>query len=404
MRARGGGGGNGGEPWRRGNSSTGTASWGHHDQQQQQQQQSQTPPPPPAGSFRGGRGRGNRTTSAPWSRLKPVELDPLDALGLPSKGDNRLLDFKTQEQYYTKIVERYMAFCSDAGERDELLRRFASLSVDASSSSSGSPSPSSSSQAAQIPAERQSKASGMAASRHASTTDKEKSAANATKPASSPAFASSQAANITASTSSLNPGEQHAKSLSDVLAALRKLREGIVASKRVDNFAIQAYLFCIRLAVLTKHPESYHAAMLHLLNRIHPRHNMTSVETHEVVSYLILDAACRRGNLAEAYAVRSRYAFKGRDSKVDAVLDALAHDNYVEFMRLKGHVDGHRARLLEYAEDGMRRHALKCFGKTYLSVELGYLEKCAGSKWAGLQANDGVGWEREGDSVVIRRV
>lgn len=38
-----------------------------------------------------GRGgaRGGRAPSAPWSRLKPVELDPLESMGLPSKGDNR---------------------------------------------------------------------------------------------------------------------------------------------------------------------------------------------------------------------------------------------------------------------------------------------------------------------------
>ncbi|KAJ1333985.1 SAC3 family protein LENG8/THP3 [Microdochium nivale] len=427
MRARGGGG-RGGEPWRRG---TSNANRSHRDQQQQpqQQQQQQQAPLTPAGSSRS---IGGRTSSAPWSRLKPIELDPLDALGLPSKGDNRLLDFKTQERYYTKIVERYMAFCSDAGERDELLRRFASLSVDLAGSIDAPPSSSSPAATGAAPTERTAKAGGgMAASRHASATDKPNTATHTFTPTSSSSTSSTAAAdpptpslsrtNMTGNTSSLGPSSEHAKSLSDVLAALRKLREGIVASKRADDFAIQAYLFCIRLAVLARHPESYHAAMLHLLHRIHPRHNMTSVEAREVVSYLILDTACRRGDLAEAYALRSRHVAlfrssggggggrgvggSGGDSKVDAVLDALAHDNYVEFGRLRGHVDGHRARLLEYAEPRMRRHALKCFGKTYLSVELGYLERCAGSEWASLAADDGVGWELEGGStVVIRRV
>jgi len=32
----------------------------------------------------------NRGASGgPWGRLKPVELDPLDSIGLPSKGDTR---------------------------------------------------------------------------------------------------------------------------------------------------------------------------------------------------------------------------------------------------------------------------------------------------------------------------
>ncbi|KAI1179318.1 hypothetical protein F4777DRAFT_469214 [Nemania sp. FL0916] len=299
------------------------------------------------GGARAGRGgRGGRATSAPWSRLKPVELDPLESMGLPSKGDNRLLDFKTQERYYTKIVERYMSFCSDAGERDELLRRFAALNV----SSADAPS-------------------------------------NRSVPKS-----------VTPSSTGVD--DLHA--LTDVLSALRKLREGIVASKRVDDFAIQAYLFCIRLSVLVKHPESYHPAILHLLRRIHPLHSMTTLELNEVTSYLVLDAACRRNNLSEAFALRHRYRLA--DAKVDAVLDALTHDNYVQFKRLKQRVDGHRAKLLEYAEDTMRKHLLKCFGRTYLSVDLSYLETCAGCSWPRLTSEDGVGWELDGSKVVIRKV
>ncbi|KAI0459719.1 hypothetical protein F5B21DRAFT_511350 [Xylaria acuta] len=295
-----------------------------------------------------GRGgaRGGRAPSAPWSRLKPVELDPLESMGLPSKGDNRLLDFKTQERYYTKIVERYMTFCSDAGERDELLRRFASLNLSSTNNTARRPVP------------------------------------DSVKPP--------------------GPRQDNSKTLTDVLSALRKLREGIVASKRTDDFAIQAYLFCIRLSVLVKHPESYHPAILHLLRRIQPLHSMTTVELNEVTSYLVLDTACRRNNLGEAFALRHQYRLK--DSKVDAVLDALTHDNYVEFKRLKQRVDGHRAKLLEYAEEPMRGHLLKCFGRTYLSVDLAFLETCADSSWARLTAEDGVGWELDGSKVVIRKV
>ncbi|KAI2623670.1 hypothetical protein GGS21DRAFT_337554 [Xylaria nigripes] len=296
-----------------------------------------------------GRGgaRGGRAASAAWSRLKPAELDPLEAMGLPSKGDNRLLEFKTQERYYTKIVERYMTFCSDAGERDELLRRFASLNL---------------SSIKDTPTSR----------------------------------------SILGNVTTQNSKQGDSKALSDVLSALRKLREGIVASKRTDDFAIQAYLFCIRLSVLVKHPESYHPAILHLLRRIQPVHSMTTLELNEVISYLVLDTACRRNNLGEAFEIRHRYHLK--DSKVDAVLDALAHDNYVEFNRLKQRVDGHRAKLLEHAEEPMRKHLLKCFGRTYLSIDLPFLETCADSSWAKLTEEYGVGWELDGSKVVIRKV
>ncbi|KAI1840599.1 hypothetical protein JX265_010261 [Neoarthrinium moseri] len=323
----------------------------------------------------GGRGgsRGNKAPSAPWSRLKPVELDPLEVFGLPSKGDNRLLDHKTQERYYTKIVERYMTFCSDAGERDELLRRFASLEVGSQQGSSPNNS--------------------TAPQSHAITASQHPGA----RP--HPIHAASAPAGVP-TTSPATP--TNSKGLSDVLSALRKLREGIVASKRTDDFAIQAYLFCIRLAVLVKHPETYHPSILHLLRRIHPRQPMTSVEMSEVVGYLVLDTACRRNDLADAYAVRHRY--KLRDAKIDGVLDALAHDNYVLLKRLRLGVDGHKAKLLEYAEEPMRRHALKCFGRSYLSVDLEFLEQCADSNWMDLISNERVGWELEGSKVVIRKV
>jgi hypothetical protein len=43
----------------------------------------------PSSNGREQSGRGGRTPSRAWDRLKPVNLDPLEAVGLPSKGDNR---------------------------------------------------------------------------------------------------------------------------------------------------------------------------------------------------------------------------------------------------------------------------------------------------------------------------
>lgn len=293
-----------------------------------------------------------------------------------------MLDFKTQERYYTKIVERYMTFCSDAGERDELLRRFASLDLTESPQIITNAPPPATTTAKLI--------------KHSATSatipNYLPSRPTATHAATSPAIPAAASRPLTPNT----------KGLSDVLAALRKLREGIVASKRADDFAIQAYLFCIRLSVLVKHAESYQPAILHLLRRIHSAHPMTTVEMNEVVGYLVLDTACRRNDLAEAYALR--YQYKLRDQKVDHVLDALAHDNYILFKRLRRSVDGHKTKLLEFAEETMRKHTLKCFGRTYLNVDLDFLERCADANWMHLVSHEGVGWELDGPKVVIRKV
>lgn len=262
----------------------------------------------------------------------------------------RLKSAKAQEDYYKLIAERYLSFCSDAGERDELLRRFSSLGLEPKT--------------------------------------KEGNTYSIVIP-------------DTASIESLQQ-PSNTKTLSTIMSALRKLREGIVASKRTDDFAIQAYLFCIRLAVLVKQPESYHAAILHLLRNIHPEHNLTLIEFQEVVAYLILDTACRRRELSEAYSLRQRYALS--DKKVNDALAALAHDNFILFHRVRKAVDGHRARVMEWAEPDLRLHTLKCFGRAYLGVDLKYLETATSSDWNDLKQKDGVGWELDGAKVVIRKI
>lgn len=234
-----------------------------------------------------------------------------------------------------------MSFCTEAGDSTSLLRRFASLQLSAQE--------------------------------------------NATPPA--------------ASSAAPAPGRAE---LSHILGALRKLREGIVASKRADGFASQVYLFAIRLGVLCQTPEAYHPAILHLLRVVHPRHNLTSIELQEAVGYLVLDAACRRGDLAEAYELRNRYRL--RDAKVDGVLRALVQDNWVALFRVKNGLDGHRARIVEFAEPGLRRHLLKAFGRTYLSVPLQFLESSTGLTWSELQAEYAVGWELNETKVVIRKI
>ena len=195
---------------------------------------------------------------------------------------------------------------------------------------------------------------------------------------------------------------RHPKDLSTIMSSLRKLREGLVASKRIDDFAVQAYLFSIRTSVLVKQAEAYHPAILYLLRYMHPRQPLTSLELQEVVGYLVLDTVCRRQQLAEAISIRRRYNL--RDQKVISVINAMVHDNYVLFRKVQQSVDGHKARIMEWAESDMRMHTLKCFGRAYLSVGMEFLQTSTGSKWDDLCRNNGVGWELNEDRVMIRKM
>ena len=192
------------------------------------------------------------------------------------------------------------------------------------------------------------------------------------------------------------------KELGMLLMAMRKLREGIVASGRRDEFARRAYIFIIRAAILTSTFESYQPALLHLLYKIHPVCPLSTSEVREFVGYHILDLVCRLREYGEAFAVRNRWRFK--DRMVEGVLNALVRDDWLGFWRLKVEVDGYQRAIMSWAENDLRSHALKCLGKSYFSVEKSYLERCVGRVWEELKAKDGVGWELEGDRVTIRRI
>ena len=289
--------------------------------------------------------------STAWSRLKPIQQDPLEAVGLLSKGDTKLLNPKFQETYFAKILPRYMDFCAVAGrDTDALDRAFASLSINDTPSNHGSLENSN---------PRNSSGGGSA-----------------------------------------NP--ERSKELSILLMAMRKLREGIVASKRVDGFAAGAYMFIIRAAILTSTFESYHPALLHLLNVIHARSPLTNSELHEFIGYHILDLACRTREFSEAFKVRNRWRY--RDERVESIVLAAVRDDWITFWRLREQIDGYQRALVGWIEEDLRKHALKCLAKTYFTVEKGYVEKCGGRKWDDLKALNGVGWELEGNKVIIRKV
>ena len=264
----------------------------------------------------------------------------------------RLLSFKTQEAYFRKVVDRYERCRLQGANSDDLQVAFASLSLDEISDNH---------------ADRIKASSEMEASRSASHISLEDS-----------------------------------REISVILMAMRKVREAIVASARKDSFALRAYAFIIRASILMRHMESYHPALLHLLRSIHSVTPLTASEHDEFVGFYILDLSCRQNDLATAYKVGRRYNHK--NVRVGAVLKALVHGNWYAFWKAKSLMSGHEQRLLEYGEEGMRKHALDCLGKSYLSIERGFLERSAQQPWEDLKARNDVNWQLEADVVTIKQI
>ena len=187
-----------------------------------------------------------------------------------------------------------------------------------------------------------------------------------------------------------------------ILMAMRKIREAIVASARKDTFALRAYTFTIRATILMRHMESYHPALLHLLHNIHPVTPLTASEHHEFVGFYILDLSCRQNDLASAYEVGCRYNYK--NARIGAVLKALVHGNWHAFWKVKSFLSAQQQRLLEYGEERMRRRALDCLGKSYLSVDKGFLEMSSQRRWEELEEKGNMDWKLEANVVTIREI
>jgi len=189
--------------------------------------------------------------------------------------------------------------------------------------------------------------------------------------------------------------------LSTLLMAMRKLREGLIGSRRTDEIARDMYIFIIRATVYESSFEAYHPALLHLLNHIQLVSPLPAERIREFASYHVLDLACRLGALNDAY--MARHVWKVKDKNVDMLLRALATDNWTLFWRAKAAMYPHQQRLVAWAAPRIRQHATRCLGRSYHTVEVEYVTACTGKTFDELKSAREISWEAEEGKVVVKR-
>jgi hypothetical protein len=182
--------------------------------------------------------------------------------------------------------------------------------------------------------------------------------------------------------------------------AMRRLREGILGSRRRDAFAQRAYMFIAQASILTRSWESYQPTLLHLVHSIHAQTPLSPLELRDYVGYMILDLACRQNELVQAFALKVKFAHQ--DRRVAAILKALVHDDWPRFWRIRRAVDGYQRALMGFAEERMRLHVLKCLGRSYLNADRVFVERSTDAKWEEL-TKSGVGWQLQDNGVVVIR-
>ena len=209
-----------------------------------------------------------------------------------------------------------------------------------------------------------------------------------------------------------NLASSPATELSMILLALRKLREGLLASSRSAPspvFSQRVHVFNIRVAILALHPEGYHPSLLHLLNVLHTTdHPLPKSELIEMTTYLILDTAVRQHDLVQAYALRyqSRKRFGFGSRTVDSILKSIVMGNWVMFWRVRQKVDGYVRAILQWQLESQRKSVLKAIGRAYYTCDVEWvLQSSTGSEmsWGELVEAEDVGWMRDGDKVMIRK-
>jgi hypothetical protein len=292
----------------------------------------------------------------------------------------RLLDLKTQESFYNKIVARYMQFCTQHGR--DLDNAFASLSLEEVHPSTT------------VPARNQAARGTEPQPIHAPSPHQQDFTV--------PAYGQATAGPTTAPSAEL----------STILIALRKLREGLLASSasaQTPVFSQRVHVFNVRAAILALHPEGYHPSLLHLLTALHtPDHPLPRSELVEMITYLVLDTAIRQNDLMSAYALRYKYqvrvGFKSR--VVDSILKSIVMGDWVNFWRVRQKVDGYIRAILHWYLESQRRMALKAIGRAYYSCDVKWiLQSSTGGEmsWDELVRAEDVGWMRDGERVMIRK-
>ncbi|KAI9654057.1 MAG: hypothetical protein M1831_005574 [Alyxoria varia] len=279
-------------------------------------------------------------------RLRPVREDALETVGLLSKGDTRLRDREAQEHYFALIRSRYAQATQDAEGDEGIEARLGNLSI----------------------------------SKSEQTQVKHDERSHNVLP--------------------LSP-RTSVQEKSRIFMGMRKLREAIVASKRADLFAKSVYLFVIRTGVLQGNFESYHPAILHLLQFIHPRAHLSSDELREVTGYHVLDSACRLDRLAEAFELRTRFGLK--DKRVTGILKALVRNDWLLFNRTMKRLDSTHQNIARMAQPRLRQTILGSLRASYFTLDVAYVETSLDMRWDAVLGVLGVNWTLENEEKVVIR-
>ena len=188
-----------------------------------------------------------------------------------------------------------------------------------------------------------------------------------------------------------------------MLLSMRKLREGILGSSRMDEFVKDVYMFNVRAAITLRHSESYVPALMHLLGEVDEKVSMKEEERREHAGYYILHLACVLKDYNEAWRVKRRLGVG--DGVVSKVLLALVQNNHWGWACLRKQAGSYVGRFMDMADGRMRERTAECLSKAYFTLEKEYVEKIMGLPWQAMGESHKGAWKLDegANKIIVRR-
>ena len=197
-----------------------------------------------------------------------------------------------------------------------------------------------------------------------------------------------------------------------VLIDLRKLREGIVASGRSDEFVIDVFECSIRCALLGNELDSFLPAARYLLTDVYNVLTTGSATSNRLclkdcsfhqrchaICELYLLHLCSMDDYSEF--VHQRSIMKDERSIADAVLSSLVQGNWIRWAKIRRQANSLQLVLIDKTAYKMQRHAVSSIGACYLSVNLDWVKTICHDVWE--QHSEACGWQVSDSTITIKQ-
>lgn len=165
-----------------------------------------------------------------------------------------------------------------------------------------------------------------------------------------------------------------------------------------DEFTISVFLYSIRIATRVGHYQTYVPSISYLLKH---HSKLSASNLNEIINIFALHLAHFSNNNEDAIEIVHRYA--NDDIKLHRVLKAWRTLDYFTWFNLyHSESDLLYHRMMQFGENRMINHSLKCIQKSYFQLPKDYVDSVFHIDFETLKTKFACDWALKEQTVVIR--